>query len=47
MSGNSYQQRSIKDLYRSKDVMFTALGVICAFAGAIWFARFFTGWAGI
>jgi hypothetical protein len=44
---NQYQQRDLKDLYRSKEVMFTVLGVICSFAGAIWFARFFTGWAGI
>jgi hypothetical protein len=46
MSGH-YQQRELKDLYRPKDVMFTLIGVICAFAFAIWFARFFTGWAGI
>ena len=46
MSGN-YHQRELKDLYRSKDVMFTTIGVICTFAAAIWFARFFTGWAGI
>jgi hypothetical protein len=42
-----YQQRDLKDLYRAKDVMFTVVGIVCAFAGAIWFARFFTGWAGI
>ena len=46
MSGH-YQQREIKDLYRSKDVMFTVIGVICTFVLAILFARFFTGWAGI
>jgi hypothetical protein len=46
MSGH-YQQRELKDIYRSKDIMFTTVGVICAFAAAIWFARFFTGWAGI
>ena len=42
-----YQQRELKDLYRPKDVMFTVIGVICAFAVAVWFARFFTGLAGI
>jgi hypothetical protein len=47
MSGNNYQQRQLKDLYRPKDVMFVLIGVICSFAVAIWFARFFTGWAGI
>ena len=46
MSGH-YQQRPLKDLYPAKDVMFTVVGVVCAFAVAIWFARFFTGWAGI
>ncbi len=46
MSGD-YQQKDLKDLYRSKDVMFTLIGMICAFAAAIWFARFFTGLAGI
>jgi hypothetical protein len=46
MSGH-YQQRELKDLYPAKDVMFTVIGVICTFAAAIWFARFFTGWAGI
>ena len=46
MSGH-YQQRDLKDLYRSKDIMFTVIGIICTFAAAIWFARFFTGWAGI
>ena len=46
MSGH-YHQKEIKDLYRAKDVMFTVIGVIITFAVAIWFARFFTGWAGI
>jgi hypothetical protein len=46
MSGH-YHQRELKDIYRSKDIMFTTIGVICTFAAAIWFARFFTGWAGI
>ena len=46
MSGD-YQQRDLKDLYRAKDIMFTAIGIVCTFALAIWFARFFTGWAGI
>jgi len=42
-----YQQRDVKDLYRPKDVMFVIIGVICAITGAVLFARFFTGWAGI
>lgn len=46
MSGD-YQQRELKDLYRPKDIMFTAIGIVCSFAAAVWFARFFTGWAGI
>jgi diacylglycerol kinase len=42
-----YQQREIKDLYRAKDIAPTVVGVICAIAVAVWFARFFTGFAGI
>ena len=42
-----YHQRELKDLYRPKDMVLTVVGIIGAIALAVWFARFFTGFAGI
>jgi hypothetical protein len=42
-----YHQKEVKDLYRSKDVMFAVIGIVCAIIAGVALARFFTGWAGI
>jgi hypothetical protein len=46
MSGH-YQQKTVKDLYPAKDVLFAVVGVICAIIVGVGAARLFTGWAGI
>lgn len=47
MSGGHYQQKTVKDLYPAKDVLFAVIGVICAIGAAVGAARLFTGWSGI
>ena len=42
-----YQQREIKDLYRPKDILFVAIGLVITIIAAVSLANFFTGWAGI
>lgn len=42
-----YQKKELKDLYRPQDIIFTVVGVICAIAGGVLLARFFTSYAGI
>jgi hypothetical protein len=44
---SNYQQKEVKDLYRSKDVMFAVIGIICAIAAGFTLSKIFTGWAGI
>jgi len=42
-----YEQKEVKELYRTQDIVFTLVGIVCTATAAVLFARFFTGFAGI
>lgn len=42
-----YKQRSVKELYRLKDIIPTAIGVVCTITMGIFAANLATSYAGI
>jgi len=42
-----YKERSVKELYRAKDILPTLVGVACAVTIAVFVANFATSFAGI
>jgi hypothetical protein len=44
---NQYKQKSVKELYRSKEVLQVLLAIVCAVTAAVFFANFVTSYAGI
>lgn len=42
-----YKERSVKDLYRAKDILPTIVGIACAVTIAVFVANFATSFAGI
>lgn len=44
---SDYKQRSVKELYRPKDIIPTVIGVVCAITLGVFVANFATSYAGI